>query len=46
MSGDGVTVDLGDGASAETTAFISAFNAVVLSEESATVAITQITIPS
>lgn len=46
MSGDGVTVDVGAGASAETTAFIAAFNAVVLSEESAAVTITQITIPS
>jgi len=46
MSGDGVTVDLGAGASAETTAFIAAFNAVVLSEEAATATIVQITIPS
>jgi len=33
MSNDGVTVDTGAGASAETTAYIAAFNAVVLSEE-------------
>jgi len=46
MSGDGVTVDVGAGASTETTDFIAAFNAVVLSEELATATIVQITIPS
>lgn len=46
MSGDGVTVDTGAGASDETNAFVAAFNAVVLSEEGAAVTVVQITIPS
>jgi hypothetical protein len=46
MSGDGVTVNLGTGASSESTDFVAAFNTVVLSEESAAVTITQMTIPS
>jgi len=33
LSSDGITVDTGAGASAEVTAYIAAFNAVVLSEE-------------
>jgi len=33
MSSDGITIDTGVGASAEVTAYIAAFNAVVLSEE-------------
>lgn len=46
MSNDGVTVDLGAGATTETTDFVSAFNAVVLSEEGVAATIVQITIPS
>lgn len=46
MSNDGVTVDLGSGASTETTDFVAAFNAVVLSEEGVAATIVQITIPS
>lgn len=46
MGDDGVTVVLGTGTSAETTALISAFNGVVLSEEGVAATIVQITIPS
>lgn len=46
MSSDGVTVDTGAGASTETTDFIAAFNAVVLSEEGVAATVVQITIPS